>query len=205
VKLTARRVVPLVGLLVVVAASSWLLVATTTSGVDSFVACQVAGYPVTDTNPQTCSDGRHAYVGPFASMSPVAARQSVPFELLVDGDSGAAYPRGQEVVRTTGEWQAYWRRVHAQQPELPPLIPVDFTRSSVIALSEGQQLTGGYSVRVTGITAGDKGTTVDVTETVPGPKCSVTQSVTDRYFIVRADGAIPDPVSFRATKVTRSC
>jgi hypothetical protein len=201
-----QLLVPIIGLAIAAAGGAWALTAARTTAIDSFAACRDAGYVVSDTNPPACSDGHHTFLGPrataAASTGPV---ESVGFQLLVDGDSGGRYPRGQQVINTAADWAEYWRTVHAGLAQEPPLLPVDFAHSTVVALSEGQQPTGGYSFKVTGITTRATGTAVAVTETVPGPGCMVPQAVSNRYFIVHSDSKLTEPVSFRLSTVKRAC
>lgn len=199
-----RRTILLVtaGLIV---ALIWLFQATLTHPIDSFHACAEAGNPVTDGNPPVCRDGKHTIRGPVASAAPSSeAWMSVPFDILVDGNSGGTYPRQQEVITTQADWQHYWQTVHAALPALPPLIPVDFSATSVVALSEGVETTTGYSYKVTGIETGSTGTRVDVTESIPSISCPVQQTPQNRYFIVRT-GHLAPPVSFTTTTQHRHC
>jgi hypothetical protein len=192
------------GFLAVICA--WILLSgRATALLDSFNSCTNQGYPTADTNPPICSDGHDAMLGPSRPPEPSALPiQSEPFELLVDGDSGGSYPQKQEVITTPTGWRSYWTAVHASLASLPPLLPVDFTTANVVALSEGSKTTSGYSLKVTNITAGPAGTTVDYTESVPTVTCPVTNTATNRYLIVRT-GLLPAPVSFRATTESRHC
>lgn len=190
------------------ALGAWMLYAHPTERIDSFARCAEQGYPVSDTEPPTCTAGARTFVGPVTKASPTASSnpsgEALPFDILVDGDSGSAYPNRQEVIVTQQNWERYWREIHAHLPKLPPLLPVDFTKNHVIALSEGQKPTGGYNLKVTSVTSGPKGTVVNVTESVPTITCAVTDAVTNRYFIARTPALTP-PVSFRITTDHRRC
>jgi hypothetical protein len=193
------------GLALLVPLCAWLLRAQLTERIDSYSACANAGYPVTQTYPPTCSDGRHTYLGPPSNAAPLSAAQSsVEFQLLVQGDSGGSYPKRQEVLTTAPEWQKYWQAVHAGLPSMPPILPVDFGTSSVIALSEGQQRTNGYNLQVTSVVTGTSGTTIGVTESIPTITCQVAQAETNRYYIAKTAKLTP-PVSFRITTDHRHC
>jgi hypothetical protein len=129
----------------------------------------------------------------------------VPYELLVDGDTKASTPaHGQEFINSQSQWQAYWREVHAGLATLPPLIPVDFSHSSVAAVSLGQQATSGFGLKISNITVSAAGTVIDLTESAPTITCAVAQTITNRYVIVRTS-KLTEPVSFRLTTEQRHC
>jgi hypothetical protein len=189
---------------IVLWAAHWGLGAT--APVDSFTQCAQAGYPVTETDPPICSAAGHQFVGARTAASPAAEAPAVsqPFDLLVDGDNHGSYPHKQEVISNEADWERYWRTVHAALSAVPPLIPVDFAASSVIALSEGRQPTGGYGLKVQGIMTSDRGTVVDVLEETPAASCHPAATPSDRYLIVRT-GHLPEPVTFRITNEQRGC
>jgi hypothetical protein len=153
----------------------WVLYATPTELVDSYTKCADEGYPVSDTDPPTCSAGGRTFLGPHSTATPAVSAGDFgvaqPFEILVEGDSGGTYPNRQEVITSQAGWEAYWRSVHAGRSPLPPLLPVDFSKNHVVALSEGQKPTGGYNLKVTSVTSELKGTVVDVTESIPTITC----------------------------------
>jgi hypothetical protein len=196
-----------IGLWLIILAG-WAFAAYSTELVDSYAKCAEEGYPISDTNPVTCSAGGHTFLGQRSASAPAstepAVGESVPFDILVNGDSHSNYPNRQEVLITQAAWGQYWRSIHAGQKTLPPLIPVDFTQSNVVALSEGRRGTGGYNLKVTSIVKTEQGTVVNVTESVPTITCRVAQSVTNRYFIVRTP-VLQAPVSFRITVDRHHC
>jgi hypothetical protein len=135
-----------------------------TTPIDSYATCATAGYPVSETSPPTCSDGHHTYRGgDTAKSTPADALESVPFEILVDGDSGGKYPQTHEIITSGTGWERYWAKIHSGLTTLPPILPVDFSQSDVIALSEGQQPTTGYNLKITSITTSNSGSDIYVT------------------------------------------
>ena len=192
--------------LVVVSLLAIAVRAGTTAQIGSYADCIEAGNPVIDTNPPICRDGSLNFTGaPTPAPKQLAPDINVPFELLVDGDTRAAAPaHRQDFINSQAQWQTYWRQVHASLATLPPLIPVDFSTSSVAAVSLGERSTTGFGLKITGITESDVGTTVDLTESTPTITCSVSQTTTNRYVIVRT-AKLTEPVSFRVTTEKRHC
>ena len=187
----------------VLVVAAWLVHSLSTAPVDSFLACSNAGYPVTDSNPAVCQSDVGSFTGPLKSPVPTATEiVNQPTELLVDADSHGDYARGWQVITSQAQWQAFWSAVH-EAVSLPPIIPVDFSTSDVVALSEGREPTTGYKVEVTGISSSAAGTTIDLTESAP-EKCVEAQHVTNPYYLVQT-AKLPAPVNFVLTHTTHTC
>ncbi len=183
----------------------WIARPIETAPIDSYARCAAAGNPITQTDPPVCVIGAEHFVGPASSPTATAPPTNAqPFDLLVAGDSRGAYPRRQEAITSQGAWEQYWRTVHASISPLPPLLPVDFTTSEVLAVSQGRQPNGGYDVKITNIMTSATGTVVDVVETSPAATCHAPAVPTDPYMIVRTI-KLPEPVIFRLTTQKRSC
>jgi hypothetical protein len=99
---------------------------------------------ISESDPASLPAGGHTFVGPRSTPDIAdpgvltgSAGAIQPFEILVDGDSHGNYPNRQEVITSDIGWQAYWNQIHANIHPVPPLLPVDFNKNQVIALSEG--------------------------------------------------------------------
>jgi hypothetical protein len=180
--------------------------AGTTEPITSYAECKEAGNPILETDPPICRAGSRNFTGTPLPVPPSSESvTSVPFELLVSGDTHAAIPaHGQEFINTQADWQRYWNITHSALPAIPPLIPVDFSQSSVVGVSLGRQNTSGYGIKITSITTGRTGTIVNLTESTPTITCTVAQVITDRYLIVRT-AKLAEPVSFHITADKRHC
>jgi len=177
-----------------------------TSPIDSYNACVEAGNPILETDPPICRDGVHNFTGtPLPSRTPAPEVSTIPFEILVDGDTHGSSPaHAQVTINNQTDWQHYWQTTHANISPLPPLLPVDFTTSNVVAAGLGSKTTSGYGLKITSITASTAGTVVNLTESTPTITCTVAQVISDRYLIVRTP-KLTDPVSFRITSEKRHC
>jgi hypothetical protein len=200
-----RRLIIAAGCAVIVWAGAWQLAGASTEQIDSFADCAQAGYAITDTNPPACDADSHFFLGPKATPAPpLPAATSVQFWILVDGDTGQTYPQTDQVIATSSEWQTYWSKVHAGLPTLPPILPVNFTTNQTVAISEGPMPTTGYNLEITSIMTSATGTTVYVTEQIPTVTCKVSNTRSDRYFIVETT-KLATPVSFVTTANHRQC
>jgi hypothetical protein len=186
----------------------WALRGVSTEPIDSYATCAADGNPISDTNPRTCRARQSVFLGPpevlADASAPGSSLSTVEFELLVQGDPGGNYPRRQDVISTADDWHILWKAVHSGLSTQPPIIPVDFSTSDVVALTEGPQQTTGYNLKITAITASEAGTVVDVTESIPTVTCQVMYLPTNRYFLARTPKLRP-PVSFRTTSRPRRC
>ena len=174
--------------------------------ITSYSACVEAGYPMVVAEPPVCRASNHNFTGtPYPSLTPVVAAVSTAYETLVNADTHSSVgAHHQEFINTQAQWESYWFTVHSGLPSVPPLIPVDFTRFSVVAVSLGPQPMDGYGIKITNLTMATSGSIVSVTESSPTITCQVAQVTTNRYLIVRTKKLI-EPVSFRITAEKRHC
>jgi hypothetical protein len=193
------------GIILIFVLAIWAVHADFTDPIDSYAACANAGYQTFDTNPLSCSDGEHTFIGPSVSPAPSTPPiSSVQFTILVDGDSKGRYAKSQQLITNEAQWQSYWAAVHSSLPKLPPIIPVNFALNNVVALSDGPQPTDGYNLEVTSIATSSIGTVVYATETVPTVTCHVNNVSSNRYYIVETP-PLTQPVSYKVTSVKHQC
>jgi hypothetical protein len=176
------------------------------ASINTYSECVEAGYPVIESDSPICRVGSRSFIGPLKPKSAAQpALSSVSFDILVNGDTGNSLPTHmQTLIDTQQQWNEYWHSVHAGLVTLPPIIPVNFDTSSVVAFSLGPKNTSGYGITVTNIAVSTIGSTVDVTEATPTIGCSVTNTLTNRYLIIRSIKLI-SPVTFRTTAQKRQC
>ena len=177
--------------------------------VSNFQECVTAGYPISGEDPQICSANHNSYPESAAGKAASTAgdtdlKLGVPFEILVSGDSRGVYPHVQEIISTEAEWEAYWKKVHASLPSLPPLIPVDFSKKIVAAVSEGPRQTEGYGLSIIAVQSTATSTVVAVHELIPSESCKLTKKLSNTYSIVAFDRP-STPISFSVNSLVREC
>lgn len=154
-----------------------------------FILCAVAILALA----AACSDDDEATVDPTSTPgptpTPAASSGPIGFETLVSGTSSGVLSET-PVVRTAttqAEWETLWSEHQAivSSPDDPP--EVDFTSQMVIAVFDQERPTGGYSIEIQNITAGEGATNVFTERTWPGRGCTVTQAFTKPFHIVVAD------------------
>lgn len=117
--------------------------------------------------------------------------------------SGLTQPQ-RLVVRDRGAWAAEWAAIWASQSPAPPIREVDFTRSMVVVAALGQRPTGGYSILIDSAAAEPGGVEVTIRTVSPGPRCGVTQALTqpvDVAILPRTD----QPVRFVDRSEQNAC
>lgn len=178
----------------------------TSAAVDSYKECVSAGYPVTSTNPPVCNDGHKNFVGPLASQAPVVEEniQTLDYTILVEGDSKGVYPAKNQVITSQAAWQSFWRAVHSKLPSLPPLLPVDFSKNDVIALTMGVEPTGSYSIHMLSLVQNGQSYQAVVEYRQPGPDCKLPTLKTDPYFLASVP-KLHGPVAFETSTATNNC
>lgn len=204
-----RRIVRYAGVKLMILSSLWLFgfIGThQTEPIDSFVACAEEGNPISDSNPARCHDRDLSYLGPVATPAAVipSPHAAQPFDVLVSGDSGGDYPRREEVIRTQAAWRDYWNLVHADLPHMPPLIPVDFTARSVVAVSSGPKPSSGYGLKITALTAAPESATINIRLSEPTKACLVEAKSSNRYLIISTP-KLPAAVEFIRATQPRQC
>ncbi|HEX7090550.1 MAG TPA: protease complex subunit PrcB family protein [Longimicrobiales bacterium] len=109
-----------------------------------------------------------------------------------------------EVIRTQQAWAAFWEQLHADQHPRPPLPPVDFDESIVIAVAMGEQPSGGYAIDVEGVYRTESRLHVVVRETSPGRSC-VTPAVVLTPVVAILTQRTEDEVTFVERKTVHEC
>lgn len=137
----------------------------------SLVGC---GQPEPMTPPPAAPD-------PPGTPVPVARLRSEPFSYTFS--SGLTDPQ-RLVIRDQVAWAAVWA---AMWPDgsAQPLPQVDFAREVLVVVALGQRPTGGYGILVDSATATPSGLSVRIRTISPGPRCAVTQSLTQPVDIAR--------------------
>lgn len=107
-----------------------------------------------------------------------------PFTTLARGTHSGITAQEAALITSLAEWEALWRR-HASRFDPPPALPpVDFSRSSVVALFAGERPTGGYSLHIADAALQGESLRVTAVEMRPAPDRTVTQAVTQPYHII---------------------
>ena len=87
------------------------------------------------------------------------------------------------VVEDQKGWEEVWSGMEGNVQPKPETPKVDFDKHKVIAVFMGRRMTGGYSVKITGIEENGK-LVVKVKESGPPPGAMVTMALTSPYHVM---------------------
>jgi len=82
---------------------------------------------------------------------------------------------------------------------------VDFTKGMVVAVAAGQRPSGGYEIQVHRVAQQAGELTVEVLETVPGPNCMTSASLTQPVDVVVLPAVSIQSWSFLEKQEVRGC
>jgi hypothetical protein len=107
----------------------------------------------------------------------------VSFETIKQSAYSGYEERGRYVIQTAEAW-ASLRNKMAQGWRSPT---IDFNQHMVIAVFQGLQNTGGFSITITDVVEYENYVKVSVTETAPGPDDIVTMALTQPAHIIKLE------------------
>ena len=201
-----RKTLIILALIILVILGGWIIFGPGYfARIDSFKECANAGFPVTDTNPPTCNDGDKTFVGPLGTPLPAAqAYQTIEFQTLVEGDSKGTYPAKNQLITSQAAWQSFWTAVHRQLPVMPNILPVDFSKNDVIAVTLGPKPTDGYTVRLLSLSTTGQQFKADIQVGMPGKGCNLPAHATGPYHLVMVP-KITGPLTYEVNTVAHDC
>jgi hypothetical protein len=135
------------------------------------------------------------FLGPFlitACATQPAMSGSGEGEIVQwSGQQGGGSVPSTRVLRTVGEWAAFWRQLDREPPRA-----LDAGREIAVVVHLGERRTGGFGVELLAARAEGGTFVVEYRETVPEPGAMVTQALTSPWVA----GVVPGtdlPVEFR--------
>jgi len=130
----------------------------------------------------------------FGSAIVLAAADSAPPAIPQwHGQYGGSPTLTTEVLRTTEQWNGFWKQVERDAPR-----PFDPLKEMAVAIFIGQRPTGGYVPIILSAGVDKEGFVVVYDEGAPGPDKFVTQALTTPW-VVAVVPLSDRPVVFRAT------
>lgn len=145
-------------------------------------------------------------IDPIGGGGSEVVGKDIPFETIIrtQGHGSVFNEPGQITVTNQTEWKELWTKLHKGIDPMPELPAVDFSTSTVIAVLQGVQLSGGYDIAVTHITGNEKGVQVSFQATAPGIDCPTTAALTSPCHIVKI-AKTNEAIEFQGLMVTRDC
>jgi hypothetical protein len=153
--------------------------------ITNFQQCVDAGYPVTESYPETCTVSRGlTFTDGTRQAGASEPKSNLMYDTLVISQNGPP-ASSRVVVRNQAEWVAFWNKAHALIQPFPPLLPVDFTKDMVVAVMLGQQSTIGYRLKIDNVYEVPREVIVEAQATKPAAGCSLPTQLSAPYHIVK--------------------
>jgi hypothetical protein len=129
---------------------------------------------------------------PAASGAPLL--RAVAFDTVAKGDGASSSLTKPDdlVIRSKARWRDVWNQLNAGVQTMPPTgaqypppPAVDFRRSMLLVVLQGQRGSGGHSIAVTRVSKLASQLVVRVEERSPGAGCMTAAVMTAPYHVVR--------------------
>ena len=108
-----------------------------------------------------------------------------PFESVVSELHSGIAEKRRELVRDQESWARLWSEIHRGQDSAGQPPPVDFSRQMLILAALGTRPTGGFAVKVRGVSTRGEQLEVVVLESCPAQGAMVTAALTQPVEVVR--------------------
>ncbi|MEA4880305.1 MAG: protease complex subunit PrcB family protein [Synergistaceae bacterium] len=112
------------------------------------------------------------------------AGSDLEFQRIGGGRYGGINDRQFLTVSSEEQWEKLWGEINGNVLPLPPTPFVDFDKSTLAAIFQGLQRSGGYSISVERVIEGKDRIAVRVREVEPGPRNIVTMALSSPWEVV---------------------
>lgn len=112
-------------------------------------------------------------------------KTDIKFDSIGHGYYAAFDEQRTLVINDDKEFAKLWEDVYANLDQAPRIPDVDLKKYSVAAVFMGAQKSGGFDIKITGVTGMNEKLVIDVTATSPGINCMVTDGITKPYDVVK--------------------
>lgn len=139
-----------------------------------------------------------------------SGQAEIKFNTLLQQSQSSHAQKKNYVIRSQAEWQKLWQQMQAAS-FLPRnvrtdslLHKIDFTKQMLIAVFQGEQPSGGYSIAVTKLVRASNRLEVFIEEQSPGADCFTTQMLTYPYHIIVTEASVTK-VTFTSRSRVAAC
>lgn len=107
--------------------------------------------------------------------------QFTPFDVIAEGSYSALTEEDSWVIKNENAWNEFKQQSNIQEEILTP---INFDAHTIIAISQGEQPTGGYSIQVSNIEEFDNELVVHIVTGAPNENDTVTLAFTQPYQVI---------------------
>ena len=120
-----------------------------------------------------------------ASAAAGNASQQVAWEVLAQGQQAVGFDKPQYVlVQNQDQLTNLWYKAYGSKLDVPPVPTIDFSRETVLAVFDGQKPTGGYDLKVRGVSVENGELYVDLVQQKPQEGQLTTQALTSPWMLI---------------------
>lgn len=128
---------------------------------------------------------------------------STSYHELYSSKMSAMDQADEKVIRSETAYNRLWQQLTTNTANRPKP-KVDFSQKMVLAVFQGKQMTGGYTIAVTEVCRNNTNLNVTVEHREPGEGCGVYQAITQPCQFVTVP-KVQGKVNFDVENVTRQC
>lgn len=110
--------------------------------------------------------------------------KNIPFQTLNQGYYNNIIEKQTRIIKSSEEWADFWTEMFPTQMIASA---INFDKSMVIAVLQGQKPTGGYAIEIEKITEYPNYIEIIIKETSPGDNCITTQALTSPFHIIEME------------------
>lgn len=121
--------------------------------------------------------------GDGTTPTPHASEGAVSYEVLAEGNNaGSVSERKNYRIKSASEYEQLLALMYGT--DSPVLRPVNFEKEEVLAAFDGSHASGGYDIRVEGVTDDGLVRTISIVHTEPGETCMTTGALSSPFVMV---------------------
>ncbi len=119
------------------------------------------------------------------ASSTQTAGQNVTWKVLAQGQHAVGFPKPTyELVGSQDQLTNLWYQAYGSQLQVPQVPSIDFSRETVLAVFDGQKPTGGYDIKVRGVSVENGELYVDLVQQQPQQGQIATQALTSPWMLI---------------------
>ena len=111
---------------------------------------------------------------------------------IFSGNQCNILEKKQVLITDNEAWTTFWASMQKSTGNLPEIPEIDWEENSVLAAFMGQQSSGGYSVKIEGITIVGQDANVSIVYVSPGKTCFVPMMLSQPFTIVKVKGVFKE-------------
>ena len=124
-------------------------------------------------------------VGVFLASCSIGGENRDFDEILKGYYSNGFTEEGSLVIKSQGEWEEFWIRLHEGSDPIPLLPEVNFDSEIVVAVFMGEKSSGGYEISIEKIIEKDSELVISIREVNPKLGEGVTMALTQPFHIIK--------------------